>query len=218
MTLQELCSKLSHSSLTPGHLQSLFSWFVSSSLSRWTLRCRQNSARAAGLYCDTWQRGHSVLNDPCKGGQSGMWSHGHALAMWVKKRTIPVSGSSSLLLTTEVLIKCRFLPLQQAAAFDGCSQGTEKKERKKTLRFGKIQFPTLMHRLMLTVRFSYALCLLWKSGHQQGTGDLFIFSSLAGFANAAVPTASPRRCRLWGLCSPRSHIAAVALGTAGVPL
>lgn len=30
----------------------------------------------------------------------------------------------------EVQIKCKSLPLQQAAAFDGCSQGTEKNQEK----------------------------------------------------------------------------------------
>lgn len=39
--LQELCSKLRHLSLTPGHLQKLFPWFISSSLSQWMLRYGQ---------------------------------------------------------------------------------------------------------------------------------------------------------------------------------
>ena len=67
MRLQELCSKISRLSLTPGHLQRFFPWFISSSLSQWILRHGQNSVSAAGLQCDTWQLGHSVLNDPHKG-------------------------------------------------------------------------------------------------------------------------------------------------------
>jgi len=64
--LQEICSKLSHLCLTLGHLQRLFPWSVLSSLSQWILRYGQKSVSAAGL-CDTWQLGHSVLNDPCEG-------------------------------------------------------------------------------------------------------------------------------------------------------
>lgn len=50
----------------------------------------------------------------------------------VSFKKLPVSGCPSLLITTEVQIKCKSLPLQQAAAFDGCSQGTGKKQERNT--------------------------------------------------------------------------------------
>lgn len=57
-----------------------------------------------------------------------------------QKNALAVSDSPSLLLTTEVQIKCMSLPLQQAAAFDGCSQGTEKRQRKTHLDLASYSF------------------------------------------------------------------------------
>lgn len=52
--LPELCSKLSHLSLTPGHLQRLFPSFISRILSQWILRYDQASALASREQCLAW--------------------------------------------------------------------------------------------------------------------------------------------------------------------
>lgn len=74
-------------------------------------------------------------------GRSGTKSHGRALALWVRgKKERPDVSVSIAFAHNRSSNKMQSLPLQQAAAFGGCSQGTGK-NRKSHLDLARHIFP-----------------------------------------------------------------------------